>query len=177
MSLLDEIDPRDLRELLTKSWMTHDAMWFAESVRVHGIEATNPINRGACRAMAVIEAKRLKKLLGVAEVGTFDDFQRFVNAALELTKPDFMDFHLTFRAPDVMIWDAPSCFAYDGAVRLGVIDAYECGILERLDGWCEALGVRAEAAELDGCLRHSEGRCHREYRLTFAPAPSPAASP
>lgn len=172
MSLLSEMDPHDLRELLSKSWMTHDAMWFAESVRAHGIEATNPINRAACRGMAVIEAKRLEKVLGIDEIRDFDDFRGFVVAALDITKPDFMDFHITFREPDVMIWDAPSCFAYDGAVRLGVIDRYECGILERLDGWFEALGVRADASPLDGCLRHSEGRCHREYRLTFSPASS-----
>lgn len=61
MNLIDKIDKRDLRELITKGWMTHDAMWFYHTLQEFGIEKTNKINLAAVQSMSMIEAKRLKK--------------------------------------------------------------------------------------------------------------------
>ncbi len=54
-----------LKELLIKNWMTHDAMWFYHSVQEFGMEKTNVVNKAAVRSMAGVEIKRLKKAMGV----------------------------------------------------------------------------------------------------------------
>ena len=38
---LDKIGKREVRELLTKGWMTHDAMWLICSIEEFGIETAN----------------------------------------------------------------------------------------------------------------------------------------
>ena len=58
---LDKIGKRELRELLTKGWMTHDAMWFMHTIQDLGIETANKINIAAVRSMSMIEIKRLQK--------------------------------------------------------------------------------------------------------------------
>jgi len=58
-----EIETKQLKELLNKGWMTHDAMWFYNSYQEVGIEATNRINRAAVKAMAAIEIKRIAQAL------------------------------------------------------------------------------------------------------------------
>jgi hypothetical protein len=60
MSALDHLEKRDIKELLSKGWITHDAMWFAHSLSEIGIERTNVINKAAIASMAAIEVGRLK---------------------------------------------------------------------------------------------------------------------
>ena len=38
---------KDLKELLVKCWMTHDAMWFLHTLNDGGIEKANKINKAA----------------------------------------------------------------------------------------------------------------------------------
>lgn len=169
MLIEGSVEWEELRELLNKNWMTHDAMWFFHTLERHGIEEANILNRAACRSMAAIEAKRLQKLLGIEEIKRFEDLQRFVSEAFDLIKADFMDFSVAFPSEDEMTWDAPGCFAYDGVSRLGVLEGYQCGIFERLEGWLDALGVEYQASPpVDGCLRRDGGSCRRRYRFGFS---------
>ena len=60
------------------------------------------------------------------------------------------------------------CFAYEGIKALGVIDQYECGIMDRVEGWFNTLGVRYEVEpKVTGCMMHTEGRCYRDYTFFF----------
>ena len=61
MSALKQISKPALRDLLLSNWMTHDAMWFASSARLCGVEKTNVVNRGAAKAMGEVEAQRLQQ--------------------------------------------------------------------------------------------------------------------
>jgi hypothetical protein len=61
------LEKNELKELLNKGWMTHDAMWFLNCMKECGIEQTNKINKAAVRDMAAIEIKRHQKALGVAD--------------------------------------------------------------------------------------------------------------
>jgi len=171
MSALDNLSKAALRDLLVTNWMTHDAMWFASSARLCGIEKTNVVNRSAVKAMAEIEAQRLQKVLGVTRIGSFDELRRFLGDAFELLRGPFMKFALTYPEPNLMRWETEQCFAHDGVSKLGMIDRYECGVFDRLEGWLETLGVEFRATpEIDGCYLHRLGRCVREYRFSFLPA-------
>ncbi|MDA8107065.1 MAG: hypothetical protein M0015_00350 [Betaproteobacteria bacterium] len=158
------------RELLQASWMTHDAMWFAASVRLCGIGRTNLAARAAARSAAEIEAQRLCNALGLPRVRGFAELKRFLREALGSMRAPRMRFGVSFPAPNVMRWKASRCFAHDCATRLGVIADYQCGVFERLEGWLETLGVAARAAPaVEGCLMHARGACAREYRFSFEP--------
>lgn len=156
-----------IKEMLNKQWMTHDAMWFAFCLQEVGIETTNRINLRAVRAMAQIEVKRLMKLLGMAQVHDFEQLRSFVDGAAQIIVADFMGFTYSFHSPDVMRCNMGKCFAYDGITRLGVIKHYQCGIFERVQGWLDALGVAYEVEpKVERCMMFSQGQCHREYRIT-----------
>ena len=55
---MQPVENDELKELLVKGWMTHDAMWFYHSLQEFGIEKTNKINKAAIRDMSAIEIKR-----------------------------------------------------------------------------------------------------------------------
>jgi len=68
---LDKIRKKELRELLTKGWMTHDAMWLMHSIKELGIETANKLNISTVRSMPMIEIKRLQKVLGYQDDNLF----------------------------------------------------------------------------------------------------------
>jgi hypothetical protein len=58
------------------------------------------------------------------------------------------------------------CFAHDGIKRIGVIDQYQCGIFERVDGWFKGLGLKFEVTpQINGCLMHQGKKCIRNYNF------------
>jgi len=171
MSALKRFSKNALRDLLVTGWMTHDAMWFASSARLCGIERTNVVNRGAVKAMAEVEGQRLHKALAAGPIDSFEGLQRFLGDAFDLMRTPFMKFELTYPEQNLMRWETERCFAHEGVSKLGMIDRYECGIFDRLEGWLESLGIEYKATpEIDGCFMHRRGRCVREYRFAFRPA-------
>lgn len=166
---------REARALLVRSWMTHDAMWYRAALEQHGVEAANRLNLAAIRAMAPIEARRVKAALGLAEVGSLDALERFLRGARELLVGDLLQSEWSFEPPDVLRIRVDDCFAEKGITRLGAIERYECGIYERVWAWLDALGVTHEVSPPTvRCTRFHEGTCERTVRLGF-PAPAPGA--
>ena len=165
MEPLDAISKKDLRELLTKCWMTHDAMWLYHCYQEVGMEKTNKINRAAVRSMSAIEAKRIAKQLGM-KAESFDDVKRLILEGLGLLKADFMDFTFEFPEQNLLRWDIRGCFAYDGIKGLGLIDQYECGIKERAYGWFDGLGIDFEVQPNTlECTMHTTGKCITDMKL------------
>lgn len=165
---LAALDTKQLKELLNKGWMTHDAMWFYNCVREVGIEKTNKINRAAVRAMAAVEMKRMKKALGVAEIKTFDQLVEIFEASMYIVSGDFMKYKFIYPGQNVIHPEWLSCFAFDGVKALGIIDRYECGIMDRIEAWWDALGLKWEVEpKVTGCMMHTHGKCYRDYQFTF----------
>lgn len=159
--------PEQIKEFLTKQWMTHDAMWMAHCMEEVGMEAANRINRRAVRSMAMIETKRLMKLLGVPAVRDFEGLQDYVNRIYRIIVADFMGFTYSFPAPEVLRCEMKTCFAYDGMKRLGAIEEYQCGIFERIEAWLDALGISYTVEpQIEGCMMLSHSQCYRQYSLT-----------
>ncbi len=165
MEPLENISKRELRELLTKGWMTHDAMWFYHCSQEIGMEKTNKINRAAVRSMAAIEAKRIAKLLGI-KVESFDELKKLFIEGFGLLKADFMNFSFEFPEQNLFRWNIQGCFAYDGIKGLGLLDQYECGIKERAYGWLDGLGIKFEVQpDTLACSMHATGKCITDIRL------------
>jgi len=162
------LEKDELKELLIKGWMTHDAMWFYSCLQECGIEKTNRINKAAIRAMSAIEIKRIQKAVGVGKLDTFDEFQRFFGIVMEIATGKFMKYIYRMPATNIMHGEWESCFAYDGVKALGVIDRYECGIMLRIDTWLDTLGIQYEVEpKVRGCMMHTDGKCFRDYRFFF----------
>ncbi|MBU1155134.1 MAG: hypothetical protein KKC30_12655 [Proteobacteria bacterium] len=162
------LEPSQVKELLNKNWMTHDAMWFFHCQQKYGMEETNRLNQAAVRSMAQIEAKRLAKALGIASIGSLEDLKRFVEGVFAVVKADFMDFTYEFLQDGSLRMNMGQCFAHQGMQRLGVLEQYRCGIYLRVDTWLKTLGVAYEAEPVfEGCLKHQQGSCYRLYRFTW----------
>lgn len=161
------LEKNELKELLNKCWMTHDAMWFYHCLQEFGVEKTNQINKAAVKAMAAIEIKRLRKALNQGNLQTFDEFKQFFEKVMAIVAGKFMKYS-NRTAHNAMHSEWESCFAYEGVKALGVIDRYECGIMLRIESWFDTLGIKYEVEpKVIGCLMHTEGRCYRDYRFFF----------
>jgi hypothetical protein len=160
MSLFEQLEKRELKNLLNRNWITHDAMWFYNCLRECGIEKTNKINKAAVRAMATVEVKRLKKAFGFGSDISFDELKRLLLEGFELINGGFMDFRMSFPEKNVFQWDIPKCFAHDGIKGIGAIEGYNCGIVDRPCGWFDGLGIGyTMEPKIEGCLMHKRGNC------------------
>ena len=169
---LDKISKRELRELLTKGWMTHDAMWLMHSIEEVGIETANKLNISAVRSMSMIEIKRLQKVLGYEDdkLARFESLVTFLKEAFGLIKADFMKFKFDTPEKNVISWEwfDGRCFAYEGVKALGYIEEYKCGIIERIEGWFNGLGISYSVEpKIDKCLWHFEGKCTGRFLLNL----------
>jgi len=159
---------KQIKELLIKCWMTHDGMWFLHCLRKTGIEKTNKINKAASRGLGLIEAKRFKRILGIDEVRSLDILKKFVDNIFKVVKAEFMKFSYKFLFNNILEFEMHECFAHDGIKRIGVIDQYECGIYDRIEGWFEGLGIKFSVSpRIDGCLMNQGKKCVRNYKFIF----------
>ncbi len=162
------MDNNDLKELLIKCWMTHDGMWFYHCLQECGIEKTNKINKAAVKSMAKIEIKRIQKIFDVGNIEKFKDLQNIMDKAMKVFKADFMEFRHIYPAKNHLHCEISKCWAYDGIVRMGVIDEYQCAIFSRIEGWFKALEIEFNVKPpLNGCLMHTNGKCARDYNFFF----------
>lgn len=171
MNAMDLLEKRELKELLCKGWMTHDAMWLLHCLEAFGMEKTNEINIKAVFSMSQIEINRVKKALGYSneKIKKFDEIKQLIVQTMEIIKADFMDFTWSIPEKNVLHWkwSNGSCFAYQGIKGLGVLDTYECGIMKRIEGWMQGLEVEYELVpNITRCLMTSEDKkCEGDFIL------------
>ncbi|MFX0070297.1 MAG: DUF6125 family protein [Candidatus Hermodarchaeota archaeon] len=165
MKLLND---KDIKELLIKCWMTHDGMWFLHCLRKVGIKKTNTINKAASRGLGLIEAKRFKKVFGITEVKSFNELKEFIEGIFQIVKGEFMKFTFNFSKHNIIQCEMHQCFAHDGIKRIGVIEQYNCGIYDRIEGWFEGLGIKYGVyPQINGCLKYQGKKCIRNYSFNF----------
>jgi hypothetical protein len=161
---LDDVGKDELKDVLGKSWLTHDGTWFMSAYQQLGIDGANSLNLSAIRALAPIEVARVKRLLAV-EGGELDDFSslvEFLRRALAVTMPSSILANANFTSDeeDVIRWDWSdgACFAFKGMKMLGVMFRISC--------WLDALGAEHEVVPpLGMCTMQETGRCSGEFRI------------
>jgi hypothetical protein len=171
MELLEKMDKKQIREFFSKGWMTHDAMWLYHCMQELGPEKANKINMAAVRSMSFIEIKRISKLMdrNSESVQTFDELKDIIDTTYKLIQPEFMKLYYGFPEKNLFKGGFHECFAYEGMKKFGMVGVYQCGILERVKGWYDGLGVKYEMfPEISGCLMHSRGKCEVEFRTSLA---------
>lgn len=172
MHLLENIEKRDLRDLLGKGWLTHDGMWFYHTCQALGIEQANALNKAAIRSIAPIEINRIKKILGISEkkIESFEALKDFMYNAFELILPESVFNKFNFSAPSNNTfhwkWEKGECFAFKGMMQIGTIDKYRCGVMYRIKCWLEALGIEFGIdPDVDKCIMHSTGVCSGDIHV------------
>lgn len=172
MNVLESLSKNEIKELLNKGWMTHDAMWFASCFQQLGIEKANELNLSAIALASIIEAKRIRNALGMKgqAIDSFDKMLRFFEGAAALVIPAFMK--VTFGSPEKNVirwrWEDGECFAYKGLCQLGAIEQYHCGVIYRIVCWLRTLDIRFDVdPSIEGCLMHRTGECEGEFRFYF----------
>lgn len=167
MDLINKLSKADIKELFSKNWMTHDAMWYGNCVHELGPEQANRLNKSAVRLMAAIEIKRVVKLMGKPkdfQVQNLDELAEIIVTAFQVVQTSFMKFDFSFPKKNVLHGQFHKCFAHDGVKRYGMIDKYECGILERVKGWLDSIKVDyVMTPEFTGCLMHQSGSCEVDF--------------
>jgi len=165
---MKSLERDELKELLLKSWMTHDGMWFYTCLQEFGIEKANKMNKAAGRAMSAIMVNRIQKAVGAEKLDTFDEFKRFLEIALEITRGEFMKYTYSMPEKNMLHTEWKSCFSYKAAKELGVIDRYECGPMLPLETYLDTLGIKYEVEpKVTGCMMHTDGKCFRDYKFFF----------
>lgn len=170
MKALDRLEKKELKELLNKCWMTHDAMWFYHCLQELGIEKTNKLNKAAIAALAPIEMKRIKKAVGIENIQTFEQLKELIEGAVEIVSGDFMNFTFSYPSENVLHWEfeAQKCFAYVGIKNMGVIDQYQCGVIYRIECWLDSLGIEYSVTpQVQDCLMHTSGNCSGDFNFYF----------
>jgi hypothetical protein len=168
MKSAKDLTLKAIMDLLHKGWMSHDGMWFYHCVKEFGIEKANKLNKAAIKSLAPLEMKRLKKLLGVEKIETFEEFKHLFTGGFELLIADFMNARMTFPGKNVLHWEflPQQCFAYKGMQNIGVIEDYECGVIYRVACWIDSLGIQYRVyPPVVKCLMLTQGSCAGDFRL------------
>ncbi|RJQ65567.1 MAG: hypothetical protein C4519_27835 [Desulfobacteraceae bacterium] len=150
--------------------MTHDAMWYYHCLQELGPERANKINKDAVASMSAIEIKRILKLMGRVDqpVKTFDELREIIDSVYRLILPEFMKIHYGFPENNVFRGGFHECFAYEGVKKFAMADIYQCGIVVRIKGWLNGLGVKYEMVpEFTGCLMRDQGKCEIDFRFNL----------
>jgi hypothetical protein len=162
------MEKRELKELLIKCWMSHDAMWFYTCLQEFGIEKANELNLASIRSLSKIEVPRILRALGInkEKVTTFEELKASIDGLFGILKGNFMGFEYSFPEDHCMRWVVLRCFAYEGMKRMGVIDRYQCGLLHRVACWSEVLGVECTVTpQVESCLMVKDGKCSGEVKF------------
>ncbi|MFX1480229.1 MAG: DUF6125 family protein, partial [Promethearchaeota archaeon] len=170
MTLFDILDKHQLKELLVKCWMTHDASWFFNCVKELDIDTANKLNKAAIKSLAAIEVQRIKIALGLenVKIETFNQLKNYINDAFSVIKGDFMNFDYTFPEKNRLHWEMKKCFAFEGMKRFGLKGKYECGVLYRVSCWLDVLGIPHKIEpKFEECLLYSKEKCSGDITFYF----------
>ncbi len=171
MKSVDDLTKKEIIELLGSCWMTHDGMWFYQTMQAFGMKKANRLNKGAIAMLAPLEIGRIKKAFGLTndKFETFEELGEFFNRTATLFVPDFMNAIFSFPRPNVFHWEfvPKKCFAYRGMSRIGVIEDYECGAIYRVLCWLDALGVKYTDPEVVRCRMIDSDTCAGDVEVEF----------
>ena len=165
--VLRRLSPPEREALLIKGWMSHDVRWFMAVAKEYGMRAANRLNRVAAHEVGKAEARRIARALRLPAARTTDDWLLTQEVFLSLLGPDLADYQVTKAGSDAFRVHVQRCFAYENAVRAGIADHYECGMLARITGWLDAQEFGYEMTPpLGKCLKAAGNECL--YRLVLA---------
>ncbi|MFL5909856.1 MAG: DUF6125 family protein [Gaiellaceae bacterium] len=167
-----ELSHAQREDLLRRSWMANDGLWFYQTAQARGIDAANEANAQVVREFGRQEMSRLMRALGIDEVRTIEQYRLLYRTAVDLFLSTLVVAEESFE-DDTQQLTVTSCFAYNAVKRAGIDQLYHCGPGERLTGWLTAMNLPPEIDPAVGrCQMAHTGSCGYRIKLGL-----PAASP
>lgn len=153
-------------DLIRKTWYSHDARWYAAVAMEFGIEAANRLNRAAVKPVGAIEAHRLATAIGGKRPENLAEFIDFLQAGRSVYVPDSL-IDMKLRQIDEQSYEVSvgECYVEANITKAGMAGAYECAVLDRVEGWHEAMGRPIETPTPTTCLKAKGLPCQRVVRL------------
>src|SRR2546421_653258 len=121
-------------ELLRRSWMATDGLWFYQTAQSSGIDGANEANTQVVREFGRQEMIRLMRSLGIEKVETVPQYREWFRTAVDLYLGSLFAADESFEEGTQHL-EVSTCFAYKGVKRAGIDMDYHCGPGERLTGW------------------------------------------
>jgi hypothetical protein len=152
-------------ELLRKTGMTNDGLWFYQMAKNKGIDQANASNIEVVREFGRQEMKRLMRAVGIEKVETVEQYKELFRLGLELYVGELatLESEYTEQLHQIRV---TNCFAYNGVKKVGVEKQYHCGPMERLTGWLMAMQLPPELSPQVGlCLMAHTGSCGYQVRI------------
>jgi hypothetical protein len=163
-----KLEGEALRRFLVNNWMTHDALWYGEAASRFGMGEASPMNLRVCRSLGKIEFRRLLKATGLSPPNGMAAFREVFELASSVLVPPAFETDVDFRVDGTLVMRNERCFAHEGMTKAGLIDEYQCGIFERIEGWFDAMGLDYERTpDLFRCLKHKGEECVVNIRFRF----------
>lgn len=133
-----------------------------------GIHEANRLNQLVCRNIGQVEMKRLMKAARWPAPRDIHEFLGVKKSAILLYGPDLVEFGIDMVNQQSYKMRLTRCFAHENIVRAGIGDRYECGILARIQGWMDALGLKHEVHPPPGkCMKVLGEECVYTITLRF----------
>lgn len=166
--VLCTINQDQLRNILIKNWMTHDALWYGEVAAKFGMAEASPMNLRVCRKLGQIEFGRLMKMVGAPSPKNIEEYQELFEIGKQVFFPDFISVQIDYPSDDSQVFHFLDCFAHRGMKKLGLLPDYECGIFERIEGWFDAMGLKyTRTPDLSRCLKFKGKECKITVQFHF----------
>jgi len=115
------INQDQLKNILIKNWMTHDALWYGEVAAKFGMSEASPMNLRVCRKLGQIEFGRLMKMVEIPSPKNIEEYQELFELGEHVFFPDFVSAQISYPGNDSQIFDFLDCFAYKGMKKLGLL--------------------------------------------------------
>ncbi len=165
---LTALNREQLKDILLRNWMTHDALWYGEVALKLGMNEASPMNLRVCRKLGRIEFRRLMEMVKATPPSNMVEYRELFDLVKGVFVPSFMQWHVEYLGNDAQVFHVSDCFAYRGMEKAGVIADYECGIFERIEGWFDAMGLRYERIpDLSRCLKFKGEACVITVKFSF----------
>ena len=152
--------------ILQMSWAQHDSQWFLKSIREHGIENANQMNKKVISSVGKIEAKHILTALAVKKgsVKTIRDVFKIFNTIMDIVIPKVMKFKMIVKNDNEGIGIVNKCFIWKEVEKSKGEKQYECACNFRHRGWLDAMGVKGGITVIK---RFSDGddRCEFIFSL------------
>ena len=90
------INRDQLRDILLRNWMTHDALWYGEVAAKFGMAEASPMNLRVCRKLGRIEFKRLMNVVEAPPPKNFETYRELFELGKEVFVPEFVTIQIDY---------------------------------------------------------------------------------
>lgn len=110
-----------LRDILIKNWMTHDALWYGEVAKRLGMKEASPLNLRVSRELGRVECRRLMKEFNTTFPKNMAQYVELFDFVMGVFGPTFPKWEIEYPGDNIQVFRISECFAHRGMEKAGLI--------------------------------------------------------